>query len=111
MLSVNSRRDINHGGILYVRRVELVLLHPSDEQPQGTAAWLAPRPQLARHHHLRLANTQARQCTPPEALLCSPADGAFCYLCSNLTFSLLWGMLQALVNYPGSAGAQQTGLA
>ena len=46
------------------RRVELVLLHPSDEQPVGTAAWLAPRPQLARHHHIRLANPQAsRKCS------------------------------------------------
>ena len=46
--------------VFVLRRVELVLLHPSDVQPQGTAAWLAPRPQLTRHHHIRLANSQAR---------------------------------------------------
>ena len=42
--------------VLYGRRVELVLLHDSDADPKGTLAWLQPRPQLQRHHHIRLAN-------------------------------------------------------
>jgi hypothetical protein len=40
----------------FCRRVELVLLHDSDADPKGTLAWLQPRPQLQRHHHIRLAN-------------------------------------------------------
>lgn len=38
------------------RRVELVLLHDSDADPKGTLAWLEPRPQLQRHHHIRIHN-------------------------------------------------------
>lgn len=38
------------------RRVELVLLHGPDAEPQGTAAWLEARPHLARHHHIRLTH-------------------------------------------------------
>lgn len=38
------------------RRVELVLLHGPDAEPQGTAAWLDARPHLARHHHIRLTH-------------------------------------------------------
>ena len=37
-----------------LRRVELVLLHPSGSAPQGTAAWLDSRPLLTRHHHVDL---------------------------------------------------------
>ena len=33
-----------------------MLLHDSDADPKGTLAWLQPRPQLQRHHHIRLAN-------------------------------------------------------
>ncbi|KAA6424228.1 MAG: patatin-like phospholipase domain-containing 7, partial [Trebouxia sp. A1-2] len=40
----------------YLRRVELVLLHGPDSEPQGTAAWLEARPHLARHHHIRLTH-------------------------------------------------------
>jgi len=53
--------------------VELVLLHDSDADPKGTMAWLEPRPQLQRHHHIRLANDK----------VC---------LCSR--FLLLWGLLK-----------------
>lgn len=42
------------------RRVELVRLHASDCEPMHTAAWLGPRPQLHRHHHVRLANDKVR---------------------------------------------------
>ena len=38
------------------RRVELVLLHRPGMEPTGTAAWINPRPLLARHHHARLSN-------------------------------------------------------
>jgi len=38
------------------RRAELVLAHPSDAPPCGTAKWLACRPGLTRHHHVRLHN-------------------------------------------------------
>ena len=38
------------------RRVELVLLHGPESEPQGTAAWLEARPHLARHHHIRLTH-------------------------------------------------------
>ncbi|GIL50015.1 hypothetical protein Vafri_6357, partial [Volvox africanus] len=38
-----------------LRRVELVLLHPSDgSTPCATADWLACRSNLSRHHHIRL---------------------------------------------------------
>ncbi|GLC44977.1 hypothetical protein PLESTB_001747900 [Pleodorina starrii] len=38
-----------------LRRVELVLLHPGDgSTPSRTADWLAGRPSLSRHHHIRL---------------------------------------------------------
>lgn len=40
------------------RRVELVLLHDPTQVPAGTAAWLAERPRLARHHHVRPAQPQ-----------------------------------------------------
>jgi hypothetical protein len=40
------------------RRVELVLLHEAGQAPSGTAAWLAARPRLARHHHIRTSNPQ-----------------------------------------------------
>ncbi|CAL8463928.1 g3463 [Coccomyxa elongata] len=39
-----------------MRRVELVLLHRPGMEPTGTAAWISPRPLLARHHHVRLSN-------------------------------------------------------
>ena len=38
------------------RRVELVLLHGPESEPEGTAAWLQARPHLARHHHIRLTH-------------------------------------------------------
>ncbi len=44
------------------RRVELVLLHRPGMEPTGTAAWISPRPLLARHHHVRLSNPKV---TPP----------------------------------------------
>lgn len=45
-----------NAGLAALRRVELVLLHPpSGELPGHTAAWLARRPHLTRHHHIRLA--------------------------------------------------------
>lgn len=42
-----------------LRRVELVVLHPDPPgggvlPPAGTADWLAARPNLSRHHHVRL---------------------------------------------------------
>lgn len=33
--------------------MELVLLHESGQAPSGTSSWLALRPRLARHHHIR----------------------------------------------------------
>jgi predicted acylesterase/phospholipase RssA/CRP-like cAMP-binding protein len=41
--------------LISLRRVELVLLHPSNTLPHGTAAWLQSRPHLTRHHHVRLS--------------------------------------------------------
>jgi lysophospholipid hydrolase len=52
------------------RRVELVLLHDSDADPKGTLAWLQPRPQLQRHHHIRLANDKVAH-TPCRADVCN----------------------------------------
>lgn len=40
--------------------MELVRLHGSDMEPVHTAAWLRPRPQLHRHHHVRLANDKVQ---------------------------------------------------
>ena len=51
------------------RRVELVRLHAGDADPQGTAAWLDPRPQLQRHHHVRLANDKVPALDLPHPLL------------------------------------------
>lgn len=42
----------------FCRRVELVLLHELGQAPSGTAAWLAGRPRLVRHHHIRPAAQQ-----------------------------------------------------
>lgn len=38
------------------RRVELVLLHSQESEPQGTIHWLKARPHLARHHHARISH-------------------------------------------------------
>ncbi|KAK9862379.1 hypothetical protein WJX84_007181 [Apatococcus fuscideae] len=37
------------------RRIELVLLHEPDAEPQGTAEWLKRRSYVCRHHHIRLS--------------------------------------------------------
>jgi hypothetical protein len=41
---------------LQLRRAELVLLHPVEDDyfPEDTLEWLGRRPHLARHHHVRL---------------------------------------------------------
>lgn len=57
--SVNGRQSSEAYGDLD-RRVELVMLHDSDADPKGTMAWLEPRPQLQRHHHIRLANDKVQ---------------------------------------------------
>ncbi|EIE18912.1 patatin-domain-containing protein, partial [Coccomyxa subellipsoidea C-169] len=36
----------------------LVLLHRPGVEPTSTAAWITPRPLLARHHHVRLSNSK-----------------------------------------------------
>ncbi|GAB4820172.1 hypothetical protein N2152v2_007218 [Parachlorella kessleri] len=45
-------------GLNSIRRVELVLVHEPGQTPSGTAAWLAARPHLTRHHHIRPSNAQ-----------------------------------------------------
>ena len=42
------------------RRVELVLLHEEGAEPSKTAPWLEARPNLARHHHIRLTHPKVR---------------------------------------------------
>ena len=54
-----SQHTYKAGGDTY-RRVELVLLHGPDAEPQGTAAWLDARPHLARHHHIRLTHPKVK---------------------------------------------------
>lgn len=45
-------------GVHSIRRVELVLVHEGGRYPSGTAAWLAARPRLTRHHHIRPTQPQ-----------------------------------------------------
>ncbi|KAL4530592.1 hypothetical protein Ndes2526B_g02061 [Nannochloris sp. 'desiccata'] len=45
--------------LISLRRVELVLLHSSNSLPHGTAAWLKSRPNLTRHHHVRLSRPES----------------------------------------------------
>ena len=49
------------------RRVELVLLHEEGAEPSKTAPWLEARPNLARHHHIRLTHPKVsdRTCVVP----------------------------------------------
>ena len=81
--------------LMYVvcRRVELVLVHEEGGGPSGTAAWLAARPHLARHHHIRLSHPKvpfsplaAASAWPvaavPHPLLGMLGDGS-CATCSS----------------------------
>lgn len=36
-----------------LRRIELVLIHDNEKQPQNTILWISKRPLLTRHHHVR----------------------------------------------------------
>jgi hypothetical protein len=63
------------------RRVELVLLHDSDADPKGTLAWLQPRPQLQRHHHIRLANDKVTAVLMAPWLMYSTAAAVAPLLC------------------------------
>ena len=47
------------------RRVELVLLHPTESEPKGTIHWLKARPHLARHHHARISHPKVRLSQDP----------------------------------------------
>ncbi len=66
------------------RRVELVMLHADGAQPQETAAWLGRRPQVQRHHHIRLSSgkvsSSGRVCTAAQLAhyetLPPPSDGS-----------------------------------
>ena len=42
------------------RRVELVMLHEEGAEPSNTAPWLEARPNLARHHHIRITHSKVR---------------------------------------------------
>ena len=46
------------GGAVPCRRLELVVMHSGPGDPSGTAAWLAARPALTRHHHVRVADAK-----------------------------------------------------
>ena len=66
-----------------------MLLHEEGRDPRGTAAWLAGRPHLARHHHIRLSHpkvTALRRYSP----VLHAAQG--CIAPSSVPACLAWWM-------------------